>query len=286
MLAAVHSRASGSYGHCVGDVGRGDEKPTYERVIEDLAAEHDALDDVVAGLDDTGWSTPTPAQGWDVRDSIAHLAYSEELAATATTDPDAFALRLADLVANIETTESDLVAQGRSISGPEVLGWWRRTRARTLEGLRGHDARDRLPWIAGPMSAMSFGTARMMETWAHGQDVVDGLGVGRPATERLRHICELCVQTRRHSYFVRGRDMPDGDVEVELSVDDGVVWSWGASATDSIRGPALDFCLVCTQRRNPADTALEVTGPLACEWIDHAQAFAGAATDQRPASQG
>ncbi|MEI2650829.1 MAG: hypothetical protein V9G12_01405 [Microthrixaceae bacterium] len=42
-----------------------------------------------------------------------------------------------------------------------------------------------------------------------------------------------------------------------------------------MRGPALDFCLVVTQRRHPADTRLVVEGPAAAEWIAIAQAFAG-----------
>ena len=126
------------------------------------------------------------------------------------------------------------------------------------------------------MSAVSFATARLMETWAHGQDVVDALGVARgadgaaPPRRRPRR-AHAPVQLRGAT----GSRYPDDDVRVELDGPDGDTWTWGESASDVVRGDALDFCLVVTKRRRPDDTALEVTGPLAREWIDIAQAFAG-----------
>jgi uncharacterized protein (TIGR03084 family) len=137
------------------------------------------------------------------------------------------------------------------------------------------------------MGALSFATARLMETWAHGQDVADALGVARPGTPRLRHIAHLGVRTRPFSYTVRGRPVPGADVRVELTPPDGgVPWAWGnPSLTDRVTGPALDFCLVVTQRRHVEDTALAVEGDGAREWLAIAQAFAGAAT-LTPAGRG
>jgi hypothetical protein len=58
------------------------------------------------------------------------------------------------------------------------------------------------------------------------------------------------------------------------------VWSYGPDdATDVVTGPALDFCLVVTQRRHVDDTALRVTGGPARDWLEKAQAFAGRPTD-------
>jgi len=48
-----------------------------------------------------------------------------------------------------------------------------------------------------------------------------------------------------------------------------------AGAADRVTGTALDFCLVVTQRRHPADTGLVASGPAAEGWIAIAQAFAG-----------
>jgi len=137
------------------------------------------------------------------------------------------------------------------------------------------------------MSAMSFATARLMETWAHGQDVRDALGREPDVTARLRHVADLGVRTRPFAYGARGVDLPDAGVRVELVGVDDEAWVWGPEGVeDEVRGPALDFCLVVTQRINPADTALTVSGRWANDWLGIAQAFAGPATDTRPPRRG
>jgi uncharacterized protein (TIGR03084 family) len=123
-----------------------------------------------------------------------------------------------------------------------------------------------------------------MEYWAHGQDIADGLGVARTPTARLRHICHLGVRTRGFSYAARGMTPPDVDVHVALVSPDGDTWTWGEPASaDRVEGSALDFCLVVTQRRHVDDTALNVTGDAATEWMHIAQAFAGGPTTTDPA---
>jgi uncharacterized protein (TIGR03084 family) len=130
------------------------------------------------------------------------------------------------------------------------------------------------------MSARSFLTARLMETWAHGQDVVDAVGAARPATDRLRHICRIGFITRGWSYANRGQEPPPGDVRLELTSPSGERWRWGPDgAPDVVAGPAVDFCLVVTQRRHVDDTGLRVEGAAARDWMARAQAFAGPPTD-------
>jgi uncharacterized protein (TIGR03084 family) len=255
--------------------------PDYAALLDDLAAEEAALDRLVARLDEAGWRTPTPAAGWDIKDSIAHLANTEDLAIAALRDPDEFARRRDALFA---AGDAGQLGAGRSMSGPEVRRWWLGSGAAVREALARLDARDRIGWFEGPMSAMSFATARLMESWAHGQDVRDALGQPPEASARLRHVAELGVRTRPFAYRVRGREAPSAPVRVELTGPDGEAWAWGDSgAADRVRGPALDFCLVVSQRVNPRDTDLVVEGPAAAEWVAIAQAFAGPPTDQRPA---
>jgi uncharacterized protein (TIGR03084 family) len=132
------------------------------------------------------------------------------------------------------------------------------------------------------MSARSFATARIMETWAHGQDVLDALGRTRRPTDRLRHVAHLGVSTRGWSYAIRGRPIPEVDVRVELAAPSGGTWSWGEpDSVDRVSGPAEDFCLVVTQRRHVDDTTLQVEGATATEWMAIAQAFAGPPMDGR-----
>lgn len=247
---------------------------TMQAICDDLAAEHDALDAVVAELPDDAWDRPTPAPGWSVRDQISHLWFFDQRAVLATADPEAFARDAERLMAAGGTDAS--VEPGRAVSPAELLASWRADRRHLLDVLRALDPKQRIPWYGPPMSAMSFATARLMETWAHGQDVVDALGSTRPATDRLRHVAHIGVRARPFSYAVRGLEVPPGEIHVALTAPSGDTWTWGDDAApDRVSGPALDFCLVVTQRRHVADTALVVTGPLAEDWISKAQAFAG-----------
>ncbi len=130
------------------------------------------------------------------------------------------------------------------------------------------------------MGGKSFLTARLMEAWAHGQDVVDAVGGNRPATDRLRHIAQLGVITRGWSYANRRMEAPEADVDVVLAAPSGATWTWGpGDAADAVRGSAEDFCLVVTQRRHADDTGLQLVGDAARDWMVRAQAFAGPPTD-------
>lgn len=252
-------------------------------VLRDLQAEYGDLDRVLTGLDAADWDRQTPAANWSVTDQVAHLAFSEELAALAATDATGFATRLAELLADLDAVDRLQKERTSAMTAADILHWWRSTRQETHDALRAHDADDRIPWITGDMKLTSFATARLMETWAHGQDIVDAVGAERTPTERLRHIAHIGVSTRGFSYAVRGRQAPDTPVRLVLTSPTGEQWAWGPDdATDVVTGAAEDFCLVVTQRRHPDDTDLVVTGDAAREWIEIAQAFAGPPTDQRP----
>ena len=132
------------------------------------------------------------------------------------------------------------------------------------------------------MSPASSVTARLMETWAHGQDVLDALGIERPPTDRLRHIAHLGIRALPYSYSINQLAQPTEPIRVELCAPSGDQWTWGPPAVaDRVTGQALDFCLVVTQRRHVLDTGLVVTGSTARQWISIAQAFAGPAGSGR-----
>jgi uncharacterized protein (TIGR03084 family) len=263
----------------------------YGVLLDDLVAEQESLDELVGVLDDDGWAGPTPAEGWTVRDQVAHLAATEEWATLALTDPLAFRSEVDRLNEEPEKRAAEMrrgLLARRPPPDTDALAWWRQGRSAMVGHLREQGPKDRLPWFGPDMSAMSFATARLMETWAHGVDIADALGVARVATTRLRHVADLGVRTRGFAYVSRGMVLPDAPIRIDLAApDEDDVWSWGpAEAPDSVLGPALDFCLVVTQRRHPADTELSVTGAAATEWIGIAQAFAGAPTEHRAPSRG
>lgn len=241
----------------------------------DLAAEHADLDRLVAGLEVAAWDRPTPAEGWAVRDQISHLAHFDERATLAVTDPDGFAEHLAEVLADLTVLDRP-IAEGRQLAPAALLARWRGGRERMLGAFRRLDPGRRIPWYGPAMGAASFVSARLMETWCHGQDVADALGVEREPTGRLRHIAHLALRARAFNYASHGLPLPDAGVRVELRAPDGSTWTWGEPGwPDLISGDAVDFGLVATQRRHRDDTGLRVEGRLATEWIGIIQAFAG-----------
>jgi uncharacterized protein (TIGR03084 family) len=247
-----------------------------DALCDDLLAETAALDALLVPLDDDGWATATPAEGWTIRDQISHLAYFDGAAVTATTDPDRFRVERARVLDDLDGFTGAVAGRYGTLTGAEIFDWFHRSRKDLVDVFRPLDPSLRVPWYGPDMSAASAVTARIMETWAHGQDVADALGTGRPPSPALRQVAHIGARALPNSFISHGRSVPDAAVFVELVAPSGELWTWGdPDAANSVRGPALDFCLVTTQRRHVADTDITTTGPVAAEWMEVAQAFAG-----------
>ncbi|MEP9395613.1 TIGR03084 family metal-binding protein [Gordonia sp. VNQ95] len=250
--------------------------PIVHQVVADLAATSAELDDLVAGLADEQWATPTPAAGWTIAHQIAHLAWTDEVAAIAATDPE----RFAEITREAMTDPSgfvDAAAEAGAGQPPrQLLDHWRGVRASLERALLDVPDGAKIPWFGPPMSASSMATARLMETWAHGLDVADALGVALPVTDRIKAVVHIGVRTRDFAYAVNGKTPPGAPFRFEITAPSGEVWTWGpADATDVVAGPALDFCELVTQRRALADLDLRIVGDDAREWATIAQCFAG-----------
>src|SRR5580693_2169319 len=220
------------------------------QIVEDLRAESDELDALVASLADDGWSAATPAAGWTIAHQIGHLLWTDRGALVSVTDSDAFAdvvkTALDDPIGFVNTAADELAA----VPPAELLADWRATRAQLHDALLTVDDGRKLPWFGPPMSGPSMATARLMETWAHGLDVADTLGVKRPATARLRSIAHIGVRTREFAFALHGLTAPAQPFYVELGAPDGSTWTWGPDdAAQRVMGSAEDFCMLVTQRR-------------------------------------
>ncbi|WHT17112.1 TIGR03084 family metal-binding protein [Crossiella sp. CA-258035] len=247
---------------------------TLTGLLADLDAEGGDLDRLVAGLDLVGLATPTPAEGWTIAHQLAHLAWTDRQAILAAADPAGFAESLK--TANPLSFVEEGAAEGVGEAPESLLGRWRAGRDALRAALAAVPPAEKIPWFGPPMKATSMATARIMETWAHGQDVADALGVRREPTDRLRHIAHLGVRTMGFAFAVRQEPLPDKPVRVELTGPSGDRWEWGPEeAEDRVSGSALEFCLLVVRRRNPADLKLSVTGAVAAKWMSIAQAFAG-----------
>ncbi|WP_433332820.1 TIGR03084 family metal-binding protein [Spirillospora sp. CA-294931] len=244
--------------------------PDLSSLLADLTAEGESLDALVAPLPADRWAVPTPAEGWTIAHQISHLAWTDDQAVMAAADPGAFTSGQA----RVDVDEG--AAEGTRVPPAALLARWRDGRRRMVEALAAVPPGTRLPWYGPPMSAASMATARIMETWAHGQDVADALGAEREPTDRLRNVAHIGVRTRDFAYRNNGLEPPAEEFLVVLTSPSGQEWSWGpAGAAQSVTGPALDFCLLATQRRHRSDLALTADGPDADRWLDLAQAFAG-----------
>ncbi len=245
-------------------------------IIDDLVAEGGSLDTLVTDLGPDGWRRDTPSPGWSVAHQIAHLAWTDQIALDASAGEAAFADAIGRLAAYGADVTDRTAAAGAVDAGPVLLGRWRAGRARLATVLRDLPDGTRLPWFGPPMRAASMATARLMETWAHGTDVAEALGVTREPTARLRHIAHLGWRTRGFSYAAHGLPVPESPVRVVLTAPDGTLWEYGPhDAPETVSGPAEDFCLLVTQRRHLDDLDLTASGPESARWLGIAQAFAG-----------
>ncbi|MCL4449556.1 MAG: TIGR03084 family metal-binding protein [Actinobacteria bacterium] len=253
---------------------------TFKQLLSDLVLEQDEFFAMVGSLRPSDLDIPTPAQGWMIRDQISHIAFFDEVAAIALINQSHFEEVKAELMTKQDPMEVHL-DKGRSMNAVQLLDWGIKARNFLDDSLLSCDQSSRVPWFGSSMSAMSFATARLMETWAHGQDIADAMAetrlqVERLPTARLKHIAELGVRTRPFSYMANGAEPPTADIRVEIKGPQNELWEWGkADAEDAIIGSAVGFCLVVTARRHIDDTDVIARGPLAIEWMNIAQTFAG-----------
>lgn len=249
----------------------------FAQLLADLKDESSNLQDLLNSLGEGQWDQPTPAEGWAVRDQVSHLAYFDDVAFLALTDTTAFQ-RTADSLRAKGPNFPDLVAdEHRGRPYTDLHEWLNTSRARLLNTLAGDDSRRRIPWFGPDMSVASAATARLMETWAHGQDIYDAFGVSHPFGPGLKSIAHLGVTTFGWAFRLNELSVPDDPVRVELSSPNGNgPWVWGPpDAVNRVSGRAEDFVLAVTQRRHWTDTALVVEGPVAAQWMSVAQAYAG-----------
>ncbi|WP_183092684.1 TIGR03084 family metal-binding protein [Nocardioides stalactiti] len=262
----------------------------FDDVYADLTAEGDQLRAVVAALDDAAWATVTPAEGWTIATTIAHLLWTDEVAALAAVAHtpegkeawDEVVLKaIADPTGFVDASAFEVAESAPA----ELLARWDAGRAALGAALAGVEDGQKMPWFGPPMSPTSMATARFMETWAHALDVYDALGGDRPEpTDRIKQVAHLGVRTRNYSFSQNELEPPAEEFRIELTAPSGGLWVWGPDdAAQSVKGSAYDFCQLVTQRVHRDDTDLVTVGDEAEQWLTIAQAFAGPAGGGRTA---
>jgi uncharacterized protein (TIGR03084 family) len=247
-----------------------------EQVLSDLTAESLQLDQWVAGLTEAGWSTVTTPEGWTVTDQVAHLHWTDTASLSAIREPDAFGAMLKAAAADPEGYIDAQTADIALIPPGDLLLLWREGRVELDAALREVPQGDKIPWFGPPMSPASMATARIMETWAHGHDVGEALGITILPSARTRHVCHIGVRARPYAYLARGQSDPGVDIRVELTGPEGELWTWGPEdAAERVTGSGHDFALLATRRRHVDDVDVRAVGEHAAHWLTIVQAFAG-----------
>lgn len=246
----------------------------YATLLHDLADEQASFRAAIASIDDDQWFVPTQAKGWDVRDIVAHLADTDEIAIDTCTGG---ARSLNDFAIGLASPEDATlwgVLRGRRLPGSEVRSWYERTSSAEIDVLATLDQTMRVPWGLG-MRPPSFVTARMMECWAHSLDVRGALALPPVDTDRLRHVAWIATRALPYAYTVAGREPSAGALRVELTLPSGAMWTHGPSdAPNRITGPASEYCRVFVQRLpRAAATALRAEGDAADAALDVARAY-------------
>lgn len=241
-----------------------------------LRRESQTLENLVRDLPDEKWRQPTPAVGWTIAHQIAHLHWTDLAALTSLREPERFddyRRQAAESQQHID----EAAEQGAQLEISKLFSRWQATRETLAEALEQADPTARFPWFGPSMKALSMVTARIMETWAHGQDVATTLGATWSATEALKDIGHLGIATREFTYRNNELEPPTTPMYVELTGPQNQAWTWGdPEAENRVTGSAWDFALLVTQRAELSELDLQITGEDAATWASIAQAFAGA----------
>lgn len=249
-------------------------------IAEDFRTENRGLKALLAPLTAADYQQATLFKAWTFDDILRHLHFWNHAAYLQLTDEaelEAVLTRVFSLTdpGGMQVLEREVYGD---LAGPALLQEWYAFSGRLADAFAEVDPKKRLKWAGPAMSARSSLTARLMETWAHGQAIYDALGVTRSNGGGLRNIVQLGVNTFAWTFRVNGRPLPEAMPHLSLRAPSGETWSWGESDPDNaITGSAEAFCQVVTQVRNIADVDLETVGETAELWMAKAQCFAGPA---------
>jgi uncharacterized protein (TIGR03084 family) len=243
----------------------------------DFKAESDALYELVKDLSDEELAQATQFKNWTIENVIGHLHMWNWAADKSLNEPEKFdefyATVQRDIAGGLRPFEDKWLD---GLKGRKLVAAWHDFYTEMAERFAKADPKARVKWAGPDMSVRSSITARLMETWAHGQEVYDRLGVVRKNEDRIRNIAVLGINTFGWTFVNRGEEVPEPMPYVKLTAPSGEIWEWGDPANeDRVEGSAEEFCQVVTQTRNFADTNLKATGPIATRWMEIAQCFAG-----------
>jgi len=249
----------------------------FQQVV-DFLAESDSLCELISGLEDDDFRQITQFKGWAINDVISHLHFWNRAADLALASPQAFQQFMTKVMASVQQGQLREFEQEwlNGLQGCALRDRWQEFYREMCQRFGEADPKSRMKWAGPDMSVRSGITARLMETWAHGQAVYDVLGVERVDTDSIKNIVVLGINTFSWTFKNRELPVPEKSPELQLTAPSGDTWVFNESnSIDCIKGTATEFCQIVTQVRNVLDTNLIVLGDTAKQWMELAQCFAG-----------
>lgn len=244
------------------------------------------LDACLQGLREADWDAPTPAEGWSVSDQVAHLAFVFDLAATACHAPSEFRSQMQKVAQGGFSAAVQEGLRDYGEGGPSRVHERYRSAAHFAAQALGATQAETVPWLVNPLPPAVLGMAGMLETFAHGQDVLDALGLPATRTDDLAYLVHFIVRTRDFGYLAHEQAPPAEEFRFEATLPSGREIVVGpADAGQVVRGTAEDLALLASRRRHHADLGVEAVGRDATEWLGLAQAYRGPAGSGRHPGQ-
>jgi len=238
-----------------------------------------ALHALLKDLEPADYERQTQFKSWTVHDVLGHLHLFNVAAEMSLNDEPAFMVLLEEIMPTIGVKDGMRSYTNTwlgPLQGPALLDAWWQFVVKMSDSFASADPKRRLKWFGPDMSVRSSITARLMETWAHGQELYDLLGRERVNFDRIKNIAHLGVSTYGWAFRNRGLPIPDPAPHVRLMAPSGAIWEWNTpDPQNAVEGDAAEFCQVVTQVRNIADTSLKLSGDTAKRWMEIAQCFAG-----------
>lgn len=248
----------------------------------DFREESDALYQLLEGITADDFQQKTQFKNWTLTDVLGHLHMWNWAANVSLNDSDAFETFMTSLIEDLATGSlRDFEKKWlKGLNGKELLEEWHQFYLKMSKHFEMADPKKRVKWAGPDMSVRSSITARLMETWAHGQEIYDFFGVVRENRDRIKNIALLGINTFGWTFINRGLEVPKNKPYVKLTAPSGEIWEWNDPVEDNkVEGNATEFCQVVTQVRNIGDTSLNISGETANQWMSIAQCFAGPAED-------
>ncbi|OBK14385.1 maleylpyruvate isomerase family mycothiol-dependent enzyme [Mycobacterium asiaticum] len=154
-------------------------------VLTGLFTVWDDLDELLRGLSEPDWRTPSALAGWDVQAVVSHIIGTESfLQGISPPAPDVDVSALQHVRNEIGVMNECWVRHLSQEPGATVLEKFREvtsTRRKVLDNMSVDDWNAVGPTPAGPDSYGRFMRIRVFDCWMHEQDI--RIGLGRPSSD-------------------------------------------------------------------------------------------------------